>query len=258
MVSASSRRHACACMGAQKEARLERICVFAGSRPGNRIEYSEVARALGQELAARSVTLVYGGGGVGLMGVVADATLDSGGQVIGVMPRGLFAAEVAHRQLTELHEVGTMHERKRMMYDLADAFIALPGGLGTFDELVEIITWAQIGIHHKPIVLINVAAYFDPLLAAIGHAIAEGFVEANYRTLVTIATDPTAAVERLMTTPATANPAANAAAIEAPAPASANGHVANSHTANSAAGGRSHGAHAGRGAPARSESLPKP
>ncbi len=242
---------------------MERICVFAGSRPGNRIEYSEVARALGQELAARGVTLVYGGGGVGLMGVVADATLDSGGGVIGVMPRGLFAAEVAHRQLTELHEVGTMHERKRMMYDLADAFIALPGGLGTFDELVEIITWAQIGIHHKPIVLINVAAYFDPLLAAIEHAIAEGFVEAKYRTLVTIATDPAAALERLMTTPATANAAANAAAIAAPAPASANGHVAtghvaNGHVANSAAGGRSHGAHAGRCAPPQSEPLPKP
>src|SRR5579883_2783416 len=125
------------------EETMQRICVFAGSRPGNREHYREMARALGQELAARELTLVYGGGGVGLMGAVADATLDAGGQVIGVMPRGLFTAEAAHRQLTELRETGTMHERKRMMYDLADGFIALPGGFGTFDELVEIITWAQ-------------------------------------------------------------------------------------------------------------------
>jgi len=235
---------------------LERICVFAGSRSGNRIEYSDVARALGQELAAREVTLVYGGGGVGLMGAVADATLDSGGQVIGVMPRGLFAAEVAHRQLTELREVGSMHERKRMMYDLADAFIALPGGLGTFDELIEIVTWAQIGIHHKPIVLLNVAGYFDPLLAAVEHAITEGFVEEKYRALVTIATDPTAAVERLLTTLTTASAASaavNPAASEATVPASANGHAA-----NGAAGGRRHGAHGGRAGQARAEPLPKP
>jgi len=178
---------------------MQRICVFAGSRPGKRSTYFETARALGQELAARGLTLVYGGGGVGLMGAVADTTLDADGQVIGVMPRGLFVAEAAHRQLTELRETGTMHERKRMMYDLADGFIALPGGFGTFDELIEIITWAQIGIHHKPIVLLNVDNYFAPLLALIENAIAEGFIEERYRGLFTIATTPAEAVDQALT-----------------------------------------------------------
>jgi len=216
---------------------MQRICVFAGSRPGKREQYIETARALGQELAARGLTLVYGGGGVGLMGAVADATLDADGQVIGVMPRGLFAAEAAHRQLTELRETGTMHERKRMMYDLADGYIGLPGGLGTFDELIEIITWAQIGIHHKPIVLLNVDDYFAPLVALVENAITEGFVEEQYRTLFSLATTPTEAIDRAL---------ALAATVDATAPkhaagslnehVSANGHRHNG--ANGAANGR--------------------
>src|SRR5579862_4555823 len=127
------------------------ICVFAGSHSGATPIYKQAAQALGAAIAERGLSLVYGGGGVGLMGALAESALDHGGRVIGVMPRGLFGAEVAHRDLTEFYEVGSMHERKKLMSDLADAFIALPGGFGTFDELVEIITWAQIGIHHKPI-----------------------------------------------------------------------------------------------------------
>lgn len=207
---------------------MQRICVFAGSRPGKRDTYSETAHALGQELAARGLTLVYGGGGVGLMGVVADATLDADGQVIGVMPRGLFTAEAAHRQLTELRETDSMHERKRMMYDLADGFIGLPGGLGTFDELIEIITWAQIGIHHKPIVLLNVDNYFAPLLALVENAIAEGFVEPQYRDLVNLATTPAEAVDLALTPHAPiTGPTPAVAAQRANGRASANGHSHN-------------------------------
>lgn len=217
---------------------MQRICVFAGSRPGKRDQYRQTAETLGQELASRGLTLVYGGGGVGLMGAVANATLDAGGQVIGVMPRDLFSSEVAHRQLTELHEVGTMHERKRMMYDLADGFIALPGGFGTFDELIEIITWAQIGIHHKPIVLLNIGDYFAPLLALIDHAIAEGFIEERYRNLIILATEPAEAVDLLLATLATngatsattsaTNVTSAADALAAPS-GSLNGHSANGH-----------------------------
>src|SRR5215470_4174601 len=155
---------------------MRRICVFAGSNPGVRQEYRGAARALGQEMLARGLGLVYGGASVGLMGVLADAVLAGGGEVIGVIPRGLFRREVAHEGLTELHEVASMHERKALMADLADGFIALPGGFGTFDELFEIITWAQLGLHNKPIGLLNVADYFAPLLAFVAHATAEGFI----------------------------------------------------------------------------------
>jgi len=155
---------------------MHRICVFAGSNLGNRQEYQQAARALGQELVARELGLVYGGASVGLMGVIADAVLAAGGEVIGVLPRALFRREVAHPHLTELHEVSSMHERKALMADLADGFIALPGGLGTFDELFEITTWAQLGLHTKPIGLLNVADYFAPLLALVAHATAEGFI----------------------------------------------------------------------------------
>src|SRR6185312_16152584 len=143
---------------------MRSICVFAGSNMGTRLEYEEAARELGYELVARGLGLVYGGASVGLMGVIADAVIAKGGEVIGILPRGLFEREVAHEHLTELHKVGSMHERKALMADLSDSFIALPGGYGTFDELFEIITWAQIGLHSKPIGLLNVANYFDPLL----------------------------------------------------------------------------------------------
>ncbi len=155
---------------------MRRICVFAGSNPGVRPEYREAARALGQEMIARGLGLVYGGASVGLMGVLADAVLAGGGEVIGIIPHGLLRREVAHEGLTELHEVGSMHERKALMADLADGFIALPGGFGTFDELFEIITWAQLGLHSKPVGLLDVADYFAPLHALAVHASAEGFI----------------------------------------------------------------------------------
>jgi uncharacterized protein (TIGR00730 family) len=163
---------------------MQRICVFAGSSPGRREEYAQAARALGQELAARQLGLVYGGASVGLMSVTADAALEAGGEVIGVLPRGLFKREVAHTGLTALHKVGGMHKRKALMADLSDGFIALPGGYGTFDELFEIITWAQIGLHTKPVGLLDVAGYFQPLLDLVAHAAAEGFIPAAHAQLL--------------------------------------------------------------------------
>src|SRR5216684_2883582 len=159
---------------------MRRICVFSGSNMGVRQEYGEAARELGRELVARGLGLVYGGASVGLMGVVADSVLAGGGEVIGVLPRALFRSEVAHKHLTALHEVGSMHERKALMADLSDGFIALPGGFGTFDELFEITTWAQLGLHTKPIGLLNVAGYFTPLLAMVGHAVTEGFIPPDH------------------------------------------------------------------------------
>lgn len=159
---------------------MRRICVFAGSNPGARDEYRAAAVALGHELAARGLELVYGGASVGLMGVVADAILAAGGKAHGVLPRGLFRTEVAHSGLTELHEVDSMHERKDLMARLADGFIALPGGYGTFDELFEIVTWAQIGIHEKPVGLLDVMDYYQPLLKLVAHATREGFVSERH------------------------------------------------------------------------------
>ena len=178
---------------------MRRICVFSGSSLGSRPEYQQVARALGQELASRGLGLVYGGASVGLMGIVADSALAAGGEVIGVLPRGLFRREVPHRHLTELHEVGSMHERKALMSDLADGFIALPGGYGTFDELFEIITWAQLGIHNKPIGLLNVVDYFAPLLALIAHATKEGFIPPGNIHLLLQAEDPASLLNRFET-----------------------------------------------------------
>jgi uncharacterized protein (TIGR00730 family) len=163
---------------------MHRICVFAGSNLGKRPEYQQAAQALGQTLVARGLGLVYGGASVGLMGVVADSVLAAGGEVIGVLPRALFRREVAHTHLTELHEVSSMHERKALMADLADGFIALPGGLGTFDELFEITTWAQLGLHTKPVGLLNVADYYTPLLALIAHAAKEGFIPPGHARLL--------------------------------------------------------------------------
>lgn len=175
---------------------MRRICVFAGSNSGARPEYSEAARRLGRELAARGLGLVYGGSSVGLMHVVADAVLAEGGDVIGVLPRGLFRREVAHTGLTELREVGSMHERKALMADLSDGFIALPGGYGTFDELFEITTWAQIGIHSKPVGLLDVANYFAPLMAMVQHAAAEGFVPQQQAHLLLREEDPATLLDR--------------------------------------------------------------
>ncbi len=178
---------------------LQRICVFTGSNPGVRPEYAQAARELGKELAGRKIGVVYGGASVGLMGILADAALAAGGEVIGVIPQGLFQREIAHRNLTQLHEVKSMHERKTLMADLADGFIALPGGYGTFDELFEITTWTQIGLHSKPIGLLNVADFFDPLLNLIAHASREGFIPANNMHLMMRSENPVHLLELLAT-----------------------------------------------------------
>jgi uncharacterized protein (TIGR00730 family) len=163
---------------------MRRICVFSGSNLGARPEYQQAARGLAQEMVSRGLGLVYGGASVGLMGVMADTIMAEGGEAIGVIPRGLFRREIPHKGLTKLHEVSSMHERKALMADLADGFIALPGGFGTFDELFEIITWAQIGLHSKPIGLLDVAGYFAPLLALVVHASTEGFIPAVHQALL--------------------------------------------------------------------------
>lgn len=153
-----------------------RICVFCGSRPGERPEYRAAAQQLGQLLTARHIGLVYGGASVGLMGVLAGAVMECGGTVDGVIPDSLVERELTHRGITRVHQVRTMHERKATMARLSDGFIAMPGGAGTLDELFEILTWAQLGLHAKPIGLLDVGGYFQPLLAFLRHAIAEGFL----------------------------------------------------------------------------------
>lgn len=155
---------------------IESICVFCGSSIGKQASYSEAAHAFGKELAHHNIKLVYGGGSTGLMGLIADSVLKHGGYAIGVIPQAMDAREVSHPGLQELYIVETMHERKAMMAEKASAFVALPGGLGTFEELFEIITWAQLGIHNKPIAVLNVEGYFDPLLQLIQHSISAGFV----------------------------------------------------------------------------------
>jgi hypothetical protein len=169
---------------------VKRVCVFCGSGKGARPAYEAAARQTGRLLAQRGLTLVYGGGNIGLMGAVADAALDAGGAVIGVIPEALVAWEVAHGGLTELRVVGSMHERKQTMADLSDAFVALPGGFGTFEELCEILTWAQLGLHAKPIGLLNVEGFYDPLLALFDHATRERFLRPEHRALVLTDDDP--------------------------------------------------------------------
>jgi hypothetical protein len=169
---------------------VKRVCVYCGSSVGRDPRYREAATALGKSLARRGIGLVFGGGSVGLMGVLADAVLAEGGSAVGVIPHGLLAREVGHRGLTELREVPTMHARKALMADLSDAFLALPGGLGTFEELFESITWSQLGIHRKPLGLLNVAGYYDHLVALIDHAVGEGFVPPATRAMVLVDDDP--------------------------------------------------------------------
>jgi uncharacterized protein (TIGR00730 family) len=164
---------------------LSRICVYCGSSAGSGPEFAEAARALGTLLAGQGLTLVYGGAEVGLMGLVADAALAAGGQVVGVIPRHLFSREIAHRNLTELVEVGSMHERKLKMYELADAFVALPGGMGTLEELTEITTWAQLGLHRKPIATLDVNGYWAAFHAFLGEAVRHGFMKPENLDLIT-------------------------------------------------------------------------
>jgi uncharacterized protein (TIGR00730 family) len=176
---------------------MRNICVFCGSNSGVRPEYAIAARALGTALVERGLGLVYGGGRVGLMGVIADQVLASGGEVIGVIPADLDRKEVAHRGVTTLQVVGSMHERKAKMAKLADGFIALPGGFGTFEEFCEVLTWAQLGFQHKPCAVLNVNGYYDALLALFDQAVAEGFVRPEHRRLVLAGTDPNELLDQL-------------------------------------------------------------
>jgi uncharacterized protein (TIGR00730 family) len=165
---------------------LKRICVFCGSSTGLPAVYRLAASKFGEALAQRGIGLVFGGGHIGLMGVIADAVLGRGGQAIGVIPQALVNKELAHEKLTRMHIVPTMHERKALMADLADGFVALPGGFGTADEFFEILTWAQLGLHEKPIGLLNVEGFFDPLLAWVDRAVEDGFIAASDRALLVI------------------------------------------------------------------------
>jgi hypothetical protein len=176
---------------------MKRICVFCGSSPGVRPEYADAARAMGRALAGQGMGLVYGGGRVGLMGIVADAVMQAGGEAVGVIPEALMRREVGHAALTELHVVGSMHERKALMADLSDGFVAMPGGYGTFEEFCEVITWSQLGIHPKPCALLNVAGYYDALLAMFDHGVAEGFIRPQHRAMVLTEPDPERLLERM-------------------------------------------------------------
>ena len=173
------------------------LCVFCGSSPGARPEYRDAARAFGQVLASRGVRLVYGGGHVGLMGIVADAVLAARGDVVGVITDGLQAREVGHTALPDLRVVATMHERKALMASLSDAFVALPGGAGTLDEFFEAWTWTQLGIHRKPVAVLNVAGYFDGLLAFLEHAVDQRFIRQEHWEAVVVDTDPVHLLDRL-------------------------------------------------------------
>lgn len=178
-----------------------RICVFCGSSPGRSPVYAEAAATLGELLADRGIGLVYGGATVGTMGVIADATLSAGGEAYGVIPQQLVDREIAHRGLTELYEVADMHQRKAKMAELADAFIALPGGAGTLEELFEVWTWAQLGLHSKPIGLLDVAGYYDRMRPMLDHMVAEGFLKPEYRDALQIDADPETLLKRLGTAP---------------------------------------------------------
>ncbi|MFB6095909.1 MAG: TIGR00730 family Rossman fold protein [Haloferacaceae archaeon] len=169
---------------------MERICVYCGSNPGRDPAYREAATAFGRELVARDLGLVYGGGTVGMMGTLADAVLEAGGEAHGVIPESLLEREPPHRGLTELDVVQSMHERKARMVELADGFVALPGGYGTFEELLEVLTWAQLGFHRSPCGVLNVAGYYDDLVAFLDHAVAEEFVSQDHREMVVVAEDP--------------------------------------------------------------------
>ncbi len=169
---------------------VRRLCVFCGSASGTQTVYADAARQFGRLMVAENWELVFGAGHIGLMGVIADAVLQAGGVAIGVIPRSLVDRELAHGGLTELHVVETMHERKARMADLSDAFVALPGGYGTCDELFEILTWAQLRLHAKPVGLLNVANYFDPLLAWLDQTVSLGFVRPDDRRLLLSSADP--------------------------------------------------------------------
>ena len=176
---------------------MRRVCVFCGSSHGASPVYTEAARDLGRRIAQRGMGLVYGGGKVGLMGEVADAALAAGGEVIGVIPYALQAREVGHKGLTELRVVDSMHERKALMADLSDGFLALPGGIGTLEEMFEVWTWGQLGLHSKPCALLDVAGYYSPLLAFLDHTVNEGFLREAHRAVLLVDADPEALLDRM-------------------------------------------------------------
>jgi uncharacterized protein (TIGR00730 family) len=176
---------------------MRRICIFTGSNPGSEPAYADAAGELATLLAQRGIGIVYGGGKVGLMGVTADAALAAGGEVIGVMPRALIDREIGHGGLTELRVVDSMHERKALMVELSDAFVALPGGIGTLDELFEAYTWSQLGIHDKPVGVLNVAGYYDRLIAFLDDAVGAGFLRPQHRATLAVAADPVELLDAL-------------------------------------------------------------
>jgi uncharacterized protein (TIGR00730 family) len=176
---------------------LRRFCVFCGASSGRLPAYADAARAFGAEAAARGIGIVYGGGRVGLMGALADAALTAGGEVVGIIPQSLVDRELAHTGVTELHVVETLHERKALMVEKSDAFVALPGGFGTLDELLEQLTWSQLGLHAKPVGLLDVEEYWHPLIALARHATAEGFVREADLAAIAVATDARGLIDRL-------------------------------------------------------------
>jgi uncharacterized protein (TIGR00730 family) len=176
---------------------MKRMCVFCASSLGNREEYRAAAAALGAELARRKLGLVFGGGKVGLMGVLADAVLNAGGEAAGVIPEHLLAREIGHNGLTELHVVRSMHERKALMADLSDAFVALPGGMGTMEEFCEVLTWSQLGLHAKPSGILNVLGYYSPLLEMFDRAVEERFLKREHRALVLARDSPAELLQAL-------------------------------------------------------------
>ena len=176
---------------------MRRVCVYAGSNPGNDRAFADAARTLATVLAERGIGIVYGGGKVGLMGVIADSALAAGGEVIGVMPQALIDREIGHRDLTELQVVDSMHERKARMAELADVFIAVPGGIGTLEELIEVYTWSQLGIHDNGCGLLNVNGYYDGLVAFLDHAVDAGFLRPQHRDVLIVAEDPAELLDRL-------------------------------------------------------------
>jgi uncharacterized protein (TIGR00730 family) len=176
---------------------LRSLCVYCGSNPGADPAFAAATRSLAALCTQRGIRLVYGGGKVGLMGVLADAALAEGGEVVGVMPQHLIDREIGHRGLTELHVVGSMHERKALMAELADGFVALPGGMGTLEELIEVYTWSQLGLHAKPLGLLNVSGYYDPLVAFLDRAVEQAFLRPEHRAVMAVEGEPAALLERL-------------------------------------------------------------
>ncbi|KAB0670456.1 TIGR00730 family Rossman fold protein [Oryzomonas sagensis] len=175
---------------------MKSICVYCGSNPGRQEDYAGAARDLAKSLVDRNLRLVYGGASVGIMGMVADTVLELGGKAVGVIPDALMRKEIAHPNLTELHVTRSMHERKTMMAELSDGFIALPGGIGTLEEIFEIWTWAQLGFHSKPCGLLNIAGYYDALIAFLDHTVAEQFVRAPHRSMLLVEQSPNALLDR--------------------------------------------------------------